>query len=256
MHADLFNIGELTIHSYGLMISIGFLFAILMAYYRAKKFGLNTDYVFDLGVFGIIGGFLGAKLLFYIVEFRSIYSDPSRLLDVSNGFVVYGGIIGGILTGYIYCKIKKINFIEYFDLVVPSIALAQGFGRIGCFLAGCCYGKETNSFVGVVFSNSPYAPNGVKLFPVQLFSSAGSFLIAAILIVYAKKAKQRGSVAALYLILYCIGRFFIEFFRDDSRGNIGILSTSQIISICTFIFVLFFYKYLILRAKSLDKSNG
>jgi phosphatidylglycerol:prolipoprotein diacylglycerol transferase len=116
-------------------------------------------------------------------------------------------------------------------LTAPSVALAQGFGRIGCFLAGCCYGRETDTAIGIAFHNSPIAPNGVKLIPTQLFSSAGDFLIAVVLLVYARKGRKRGKVGALYLVLYSVGRFIIEFFRNDYRGSIGVLSTSQFISL-------------------------
>jgi phosphatidylglycerol:prolipoprotein diacylglycerol transferase len=135
----------------------------------------------------------------------------------------------------IYCRIKKISFLAYLDLLAPSVAVAQGFGRIGCFLAGCCYGRETGSDFCIVFHDSLYAPNGVKLIPTQLLMSAGNFLIALILLLYAKKDKKKGSAVGLYLILYSAGRFVIEFFRADYRGTVGFLSTSQFISIFTLI---------------------
>lgn len=241
MHPELLKFGPIVIHSYGFMIAIGFLFAILLAVYRSKRSGLNTDMIFGLAIYGIIGGFAGAKLLFVAIEIKNIYLHPSILLDLPNGFVVFGGLIGGILTGYLYCRIKKVDFIEYFDLVVPSIALAQGFGRIGCFLAGCCYGRETNSSLGIVFKDSLYAPNGVRLIPTQIISSIGDFLIVIILLFYARRKRQNGKLAGLYLILYSVGRFFIEMLRDDPRGFIGILSSSQIISIFTLIFGLFLF---------------
>lgn len=116
---------------------------------------------------------------------------------------------------------------------MPSVALAQAFGRIGCFLAGCCYGKETESAIGVIFKNSPFAPNGIKLIPTQLISSLLLFILTFVLVRYADKTWRRPfKVAGLYMILYSIGRFIIEFFRgDEERGNIGFLSTSQFISI-------------------------
>lgn len=122
-------------------------------------------------------------------------------------------------------------FLDYFDLAAPSIALAQGFGRIGCFLAGCCYGRETELWFGVVFPPNPFAPAGVKLLPTQLFSSAGDFVLASVLLWFAKRARHRGDVGALYMLLYGVGRFVLEFFRWDERGSVGALSTSQAISL-------------------------
>jgi phosphatidylglycerol:prolipoprotein diacylglycerol transferase len=127
------------------------------------------------------------------------------------------------------------DFPAYLDLMIPSVALAQGFGRIGCFLAGCCYGKETDGLLGVTFTQSNFAPNNVRLFPSQLVMSAGDFVIAAILLMYAKKERPKGKTSALYLMLYSVGRFFVEFTRNDNRGTVGVLSTSQFIGIFIFI---------------------
>lgn len=233
MYNDILKIGPLTIHGYGLLISIGIVCALLTASYRAKKKDLNKNILYDIAIIGIISGFASAKLLFCIVEFRAFLKAPLSILS-SSGFVVYGGIIGAILSVLLYCKWKKVSFLRYFDLAAPSIALAQGFGRIGCFLAGCCYGRETGSFIGIAFHNSSFAPNGVKLIPTQLISSAGDFLISPILILFARKSRFSGMVGALYLVLYSAGRFFIEFLRDDSRGSVGVLSTSQFLSLILF----------------------
>ncbi len=230
MHNDILTIGKITIHGYGLMIGIGFLIAVLVGMYRAKKKGMNQEAILDIAIYCILAGFLGGKLLYVIVEWKRFIDNPLAVLG-SSGFVVYGGIITGVLTGYIYCRIKKISFVKYFDLVMPEIAIAQGFGRIGCFLAGCCYGRPTDSWLGVVFPPEALAPSGVKLLPTQLFMSAGDFLIALILILYSRKNKIDGNVGAGYLILYGVGRFGIEFLRNDSRGSVGVLSTSQFISL-------------------------
>ena len=228
------QIGPVTIHIYGLMMGIGFIAAYLVTDYRGKKKGLNTDIIFGILWCSVIGGMLGSRLLYYIVELPSILKNPSILWDFRIGYVVYGGIIGGVLANYIYCRKKKVHFIEYFDLVMPAVALAQGFGRIGCFFAGCCYGKETDLPFGITYHISHSAPNGVKLIPTQLISSAGDFLFAFILMAYAGKKRKNGKVGALYMIMYSIGRFCIEFLRDDERGSVGLLSTSQLISLLIF----------------------
>lgn len=230
MYNDLFSIGPVTIHGYGLMIGIGIVLAFIAGTYLAKKKGINADELFNLTTISVIGGFACAKVLFCIVEWDSFVKNPLGTLG-SSGFVVYGGIIGGILLCALYCKIKKLPFWKYFDTVLPAVAIAQGFGRIGCFLAGCCYGRETDSFVGIAFHNSKFAPNDVKLIPTQLFSSAGCFIMAAILFAYSRKERKDARTGALYLIMYSIGRSVIEYFRNDYRGAIGILSTSQFISI-------------------------
>jgi phosphatidylglycerol:prolipoprotein diacylglycerol transferase len=237
MKVDLFSIGPITVHGYGLMIAIGVIAAYLVGEKRARKLGLNPDPILSITILCLIGGFIGAKLMFYLTIIPEIIADPSQLWKTADGFVVYGGIIAGIFTGYLYIRKKKLPFFKYFDLVMPSIALAQAFGRLGCLLAGCCYGVETESRFSLVFPEDSYAPSGVRLFPTQPTLSALNFLNFFALIFLAKRVKADGQVAALYLIFYSVGRFIIEFFRGDiERGSIGVLSTSQFISIFIFIF--------------------
>lgn len=225
------KIGPVTFHMYGLMIAIGFMAALLMSLNRGKKKGMSEDMIYGIFFCAIFGGMAGSRLLYYIVEIPSILENPSILWDFKNGYVVYGGIIGGVLTSMIYCKIKKQRFLSYFDLVMPAVSLAQGFGRLGCFFAGCCYGRETDAWYGITFRNSAFAPNNVKLIPTQLISSAGDFLFCILLLSYAKREPKEGRVAAVYMLFYGIGRFAIEFLRNDYRGSVGVLSTSQLISI-------------------------
>ena len=245
---NVLTIGNFTIHGYGLMIGIGFVLAILVGEIRARYFKLKEDAIFDIAIIAGLSGFGGAKLLYVIVNFRDFLKSPLQVLG-SSGFVVYGGLISGILCGLLYVRIKKISFFEYFDLIMPEIALAQGFGRLGCFMAGCCYGKETTSPIGVVFPQNSLAPSGVKLLPTQLISAGADFINMAVLMLIAWKfsytagknagnAKDNkrkylvaGDIGSLYLVFYGIGRFLIEFLRNDHRGEIGIFSTSQFISI-------------------------
>lgn len=242
MKIELFSIGPITVHGYGFMIALGILCCVAMASYRAKKYNMNPDAILDIAIYGVIAGFLGAKLMYVIVEFPQFIKDPMSVIG-SEGFVVYGGIIVGVLAAILYCRIKKLAFFEYFDLCAPSISLAQGFGRIGCFLAGCCYGRETDSIFGVVFPESALAPSGVKLLPTQLFSSAGDFLITIVLLLYYKKKKHTGDVGAMYMLLYGVGRFLIEMLRNDNRGAVGALSTSQFISIFIVIGAVVLFKW-------------
>lgn len=234
MKNELFSIGPFTVYGYGLMIAIGIIAAYFTGEYRAKKLNLDADRVFSFVIWCVLGGFLGAKILYFITQMKEIMENPRLLLDLSDGFVVYGGIIGGILSAMVYSKVKKLDFLKYFDLLIPSVALAQGFGRIGCFLAGCCYGSETSCPIGIVFRDSSFAPNGVSLIPTQIISSVLNFLNFLVLIWFAKRKKGDGQVGGLYLILYSIGRFVLEFYRGDLiRGSVGQLSTSQFISIFT-----------------------
>ena len=137
MKNELLTIGPVTIHGYGLMIGIGVIAAYLTAEYRARKLKLDADQVFSLVIWCLVFGGLGSKLLFCLTQLDTILADPSYLLhSLANGWVVYGGLIGGVLGGFLFCRHKKINFLSYFVLSLPSVALDRGFGRIGCFPAG------------------------------------------------------------------------------------------------------------------------
>ena len=235
MKNDLLTIGGLTVHGYGLMIGIGFIAAYLMTEYRARKYKMNTDIVFSLFLSSVVFGLLGAKLMYYLTILDQIIKDPGVIVDQRDGFVVYGGIIGGVIAGYVVCRVKKERFWRYFDLIAPAIALAQGFGRIGCLLAGCCYGKETDSSCSITFHSSDIAPNGVALIPTQIYSSILDFLNCIVLCLIARRAKKEKTVAGCYLLFYSTGRFILEFFRGDlERGSVGVISTSQLISIFIF----------------------
>lgn len=235
MRLILFEIFGIKIYSYGFMIAIGIITAGYMFMKRAKNKGYDEDSIFNLTIISVIAGVLGGKLLFILTELNTVIKNPSVLLKFGEGFVIYGAIIAGALAVYIYCRIKKWNILEVLDLIVPGIAIAQGFGRIGCFLAGCCYGKETDIFCGVTFPINSLALSGVKLIPTQLFSSAFDFILGGFLILVARKTKIKGSTVSIYIIVYSIGRFIIEFLRNDPRGSVWILSTSQFISIFTLI---------------------
>lgn len=236
MYNDIFSIGPFTMHMYGLMIAIGIIAAYLTAERRAKKQGLDSEKIFDFVIWCLIFGFLGSKILYCLTILPQILKDPQIIIrSFGDGWVVYGGILGGILGAYLFCRKHKLEIWKYFDLGLPSVALAQAIGRLGCFFAGCCYGTETKAWFGITFHNSDFAPNEVSLVPTQLISSGLDFLLFGLLLWVHKRQKKDGQVTALYLILYSAGRFILEFFRGDLiRGNVGTLSTSQFISIFTF----------------------
>ncbi len=236
MWNDWLTIGPVTIHGYGVMSAVGIIAAYLMIERRAMKKKLDYEKVFGLLITCLIFGYTGSKLLYLLTILPEVLADPGSILDhLSGGWVVIGGILGGILGGYIYCAWNRLPKWKFFDTALAGVALAQGFGRIGCFLAGCCYGAATDSWIGIAFNHSSYAPNGVRMIPTQLISSGLDFLLCAFLVWYdRKKLKNPGEVTALYLSLYSLGRFVLEFFRGDAaRGAVGILSTSQFIGLFT-----------------------
>ena len=251
MHNDILSLGPFTVHGYGLMIGIGIVAALCLCWRRAEKRGLPQEGVTSLVILIAVAGFLGAKLLFLITELPAVLRDPLPYLG-ADGFVVYGGIITGVLAVWLWCRKKGWSMARWTDLLLPGVALAQGFGRIGCFLAGCCYGRPTDSPLGVVFPAGSLAPAGVALLPTQLFSAGGDFLLAMILLLLDRRRGKDGRLLVWYLALYGAGRFILEFFRSDPRGTVGALSTSQFISL----FAVAAAGLLALRRGKRSEANG
>ena len=229
MRVDLFSIGKFTVHSYGLLIAVGVVLAVIMAMRRAEKKDLSGEVALNMGIIAVIFGFLGAKILFVLESFEAFLEDPLSVLG-SSGFVVYGGIIIGVVAIVLYCRIKRYSFFRYFDLLMPSVALGQAFGRLGCFCAGCCYGKETDLAWGVVFPEGSFAPAG---------GAAGSHAADLLRRRFRdhghpagiqQKSEESGRCGALYLLLYGIGRFSVEFLRQNEQGGFGSFTTAQLIS--------------------------
>lgn len=235
------------------MIAIGVIAAYMVAEYRAKKKNMDPDNVFSLVIWALVSGYIGSKLLFIITILPDVFKDPSILKNVWEGWVVYGGIIGGVIGIMIMCRVKKLDFWQYIDLTAPSMALAQGFGRIGCLLAGCCYGRPTTSAFAITFRNSAFAPNNIALVPTQIISSGLDFVNAFVLLWLDRKKKCDGQIMALYLMFYSVGRFVLEYFRGDlERGSVGVLSTSQFISVFTFILGVVIF---VARTRLCDKNK-
>ena len=232
MFNDWFSIGPLTVHGYGVMIAVSILAASWLATKLCKEYKLDYENIDSFIIFVIVIGYAFSKLTYCLTVFDQFLSDPLSVLG-SGGWVVYGGILGGLLAALIWCKWKKWKFMDYFQVLMPCVSLAQGFGRIGCFFAGCCGGAVTDAWYGIQFPASSLAwTTTQKIIPTQLLSSAGDFLIFAFLMYNLKKGKHPEDTGAWYLILYSVGRFLVEFLRGDLiRGGIGPFSTSQFISL-------------------------
>ena len=231
MQIDLFKIGPLTVHGYGAMIALGIFISYLIVMHQTKVKGYDENHVFNIVIISIITGILGSKIFYVLLNIKELIKDPVSVIG-SEGFVVYGGIIIGTLCGYLYCRLKNLDFMRHASLILSVVPLCQCFGRIGCFMAGCCYGKETSSSLCVVFPENSMAPAGVPLIPTQLMSSLGNFIIFCIVFNIFKTCKYEKYTVPIYLCLYSIGRFMIEFLRgDEGRGWVMGLSTSQFISI-------------------------
>ena len=235
MHVYLHLFG-LTIPSYGLLIASGVVIGNIIAFFVLKHEKLDFNDWMILEAYCILGGFLGAKLLYLLGSYKSI--DWSRITDFQyfnalmlSGFVFYGGLIFGLIFVFLAGKIHKIPAGIYVRKFIFLIPFMHSFGRVGCFMAGCCYGIPYDGIGAVVFPEGSYAIPGIKLFPVQLVESA-CLMIIAFAILYLQIKKQWYYTVETYLILYAILRFCLENLRYDAeRGYYAGLSTSQWISI-------------------------
>lgn len=225
---------------YGLMILLGIIVANTVALFLCKKFQADKLELLTVESYGIIGAFLGSKILFLIIGFREIdwarIGEIKYLINViSNGFVFYGGLIGALLCMMLAGKLHDIQVWYYLRRFIFMIPIMHAFGRVGCFFAGCCYGKPYHGIGAVVFPEGSQALPGVELFPVQLVEAALVMILAITLILLEVKKKFYYTIET-YLIAYSIIRFILEFMRYDAvRGEAFGLSTSQWISIAVFI---------------------
>lgn len=243
-----FHIFGLTLPAYGVMLVLGFLAAAFFGAWRVKRAGLCVE---DFTVIAALGsgiGLLGGVLLFAVVTYTPAQAwallCAGEFRQLFGGIVFYGALLAGLLGGLLGSWLAKADLRDYINPVAPALPLGHAIGRVGCFLTGCCYGRPTESGLGVVFSHPVGgAPVGVKLLPVQLFESAADLVIFALLLLLLKKRRSRYDGLAWYCVLYGLARFVLEFFRYDSiRGAILFLSTSQWLSLVLWLLagVLFF----------------
>ena len=232
MHPILFKIGPITIYTYGVMVALGIFFGSLVLVKLAEREGIPREDVVDTAFWSIVAGFVGARLFFFI--YNPEYLKPwYRIFFIwEGGLVWYGGVVFGALTAVYFIKKRKIPVWKFADVVSIALSVGLGFGRIGCTMAGCCYGKECHAPFALVFTN-PHsaAPLNVPLWPTEPVSAAANFLIAFILYLLYRKRKVPGEVFGFYLILYGTFRFLIEFVRATPKEILGTFSNNQIISI-------------------------
>ena len=246
MHPVLFTIGTFEVGTYGLALSVAFGVGLALAYFRAKKEGENPEHVFNLCVWVILAGLVGAKLLLIVIDIRYFLENPREFLAVWRlGGVWWGGPIIGAIVAWVYTRRRKMRFLRSADIVSPSVALGVAIGRLGgCFMAGCCYGRPTDCWLGVVFTNE-YShamfgtPLHIPIHPAQVYNSVANLINFVILTLVYRKKKFDGQIFLLYVMVYSVGRFITEYFRGDPRGSISLftwtLSTSQFIGLVAFV---------------------
>lgn len=235
MYPVLFKIGNISIYTYGMFMAIAFLTGIMLAKKEAERLGEDPEKIMDLCFIILISSIIFARLFYVFTAPEVYFSDPLEIFRIWNGgLVYYGAFIGALITAIVYVTIRKMPIWKVGDILAPSLAIGQFFGRIGCFFAGCCYGRQCSLPWAVVFTHpESLARKGVPLHPTQLYSSLANLILFTLLWSFRKRKSFDGQLFWVYAMLYGITRTIIEFYRGDFRGPVflEVFSVSQILGI-------------------------
>ncbi|MFZ5569214.1 MAG: prolipoprotein diacylglyceryl transferase [Thermodesulfobacteriota bacterium] len=234
MFPILIKIGPFTLYTYGLMIAIGILVAVMVARSEARRKSMDPDKIADLAFYLVIAGVVGARLFYVATNPRLFMADPLEVFRIWNGgLVFYGAFITALIVCLVYLKKNRMPVWKVTDIFAPAVAIAHVFGRLGCFCAGCCYGKVCSLPWAVTFSNPDTLarPIGVGLHPTQLYDAINNLVIFSLLWLFRRRMKFDGQLFWIYILLYGVNRSVIETFRGDFRGEFiwGVFSISQVI---------------------------
>lgn len=268
MYPEIIHIGSFPINTYGVFLAIAFLCGILVTVKLAERDGLPRQKIYDLSLWMLLAGLIGSKILMLFTE-PEYRENPMQLVSLDflrSGGVWYGGLLGGVLVGYLLMMRYQLPWWKTADAFAPGLAVGNFFGRQGCFAAGCCWGKPTTLPWGVKFTEQGHQITGVPtdtyLHPTQLYESFAMLLVFFFLFWLHKRKRFSGQVILAYALLYSVIRFAIEFVRDDPRGDIlGLttltgLSTSQLISIVIGTCALILLVVRRRRAQQVEKTDG
>ena len=243
MFPQLFHLGKYAIPTYGVLVATGVLVGLWISVRNSARQGIKPENAWDFGIAVVLAGILGSKILYILVDWRTYAEHPKEIFSLATlqaGGVFSGGLIGAFIVAWWFLRKYNMPALATCDAFSPGLALGHAIGRLGCFAAGCCYGKETAHWWGVVFTSeianqNAGTPLGKVLEPTQLIESAAEFIIFGLLTWMFARKKFDGQIFGAYLFLYGIARFLIEFLRDDpGRGGpyfAGALSGTQLISI-------------------------
>jgi phosphatidylglycerol:prolipoprotein diacylglycerol transferase len=242
LHPDFIRLGPLDIHTYGVLVAIGFMVGLAVAAWRARREKVDPDRITDMGAWLIVSGMLGGKLfhiIFFWNDFITAWHEQG-VRSLREGFVFYGGFIVATLTAAAYTTVKKLPFFRVADIFAPSLALGHAFGRLGCFFNGCCYGKVCASdfplgvrfprildATGRLIGSMPFidhlqrglvnisATRSLAVHPTELYEVFGNLAIFAGLSAVYRHKRADGQILWLYVLSYGVLRFIVEFFRGD-----------------------------------------
>jgi len=218
-----------------LFVATGFLAGLMVAVRLGKTGGITPQQTMDIGFVMIVAAIVGSRLLYILMNLSHYLARPMDIFKIWQGGLVFsGGIVGALVAVIWYTRKHRLSFWKVADMWAPAVAVGQGIGRIGCLMAGCCYGKPTGSTCGVVFTNPhSLAPLNIPLHPTQLYSSLGNFIIFFVLMMLHRKKTYHGQVFLWLLVLHSTFRLFVERFRGDDRGMVFAtgMSVTQLVTL-------------------------
>lgn len=249
MFPQIIHIGSFFLPTYGVLVAAAFLVSLWMVNRLSRRAGMDADAVMNLGIYTAIAGMVGAKVMMVLLDLGYYTRNPGELFSFATlqaGGIFYGGLIGALVTAFLYMRSRKLPGLATADVFAPAIALGHSIGRLGCFAAGCCWGAECHLPWAVTFTN-PEAnrltdvPLGIPLHPTQLYEALGEAVIFVVLYRWFAKPHRPGSIIGLYLALYSTVRFLVEFVRAHDKANfhVGPIVVEQWIALGLFALGLF-----------------
>lgn len=264
MYPRLFELGPITVYTYGLLLALAYLGGLQFALVRGRQRGLDPNRVMDLGIWIIVSALIGAKAMLLLVDWRHFTENPRELLSLAqSGGVFYGGLILAVAVALWYLWRHKMPMWTVCDVFAPGIAFGHVVGRLGCLFAGCCYGRPTDVPWAITYTD-PFAnanagtPLHIGLHPTPLYEAGAELLILGVLLATEKRGRPfAGRTFWTYMFLYGVSRFIIEIYRGDPRGFVfnGALSTSQFISVLLVPLSIIMLVILSRRASSPDPAS-
>jgi len=241
-----FQIGPLTVRWYGICVALGFLAGFGVVHWRAPRKGIPRDVASDVVFWTMVGGILGARLWYVLMNLPDFLGRPLEIIRIDHGgLVFYGGFAGAVAAAALVCRVRHISPTAVADLVAPGLPLGHALGRIGCFLNGCCFGHPWDGAGGVTYAPETGALG--PLFPIQLVASLMNLVLVGVLLLAEPRLKHPGQLLALYVALYAFARFWVEFGRGDYRLHVGLLTPGQLV--CAVLFPVGAVVFLALRQR-------
>lgn len=253
----IFSIGTLEIRWYGVMVVLAVIAVIGISLLEAKRTGFPQDMIWDVGLWAVVGGIIGARLLHIIDKWEYYMYHPDQIINFA-GLAIWGAVLGALIAIFIYVIVKKISFWQLGDIFAPGAILGQAIGRVGCLVNGCCYGLTCELPFAVIYQNpNSYAPHGVPLYPTQLFHIIWDLIGFGVLWVLRKRLKPQGSLFLVWLVFFGAGDFVIHFFREGEPFLFG-LPQAQVIDIAVMIVAVFLLALRAVRYKPevQEKQSG